>query len=47
MVVFKSVTEELITDILPKYELSEEALAYIKRVSKTRCCHIFLSHTHS
>ena len=33
MVVYKSITEELITDILPKYELSEEALAYIKRVS--------------
>jgi len=35
MVVFNSITEELITDILPTYELSEEALAYIKRVSKT------------
>ncbi len=34
MVVFKSITDELITDILPKYELSDEALAYIKRVRR-------------
>jgi hypothetical protein len=33
MAVFDKITTELLTDILPKYELSEEALAYIKRVS--------------
>lgn len=35
---FKTLTDELITDILPKYELSEEALAYIKRVRSLRLC---------
>ena len=41
--VFEQLTKELIEDVLPQYELSEEALAYIKRVSAdewprhTRC----------